>query len=462
MDGVNDYTKGNIRKPILGFFFPMLMTNMLQQLYSFVDTAIVGKGLGDNALASVGNMSSLSFLVIGFSIGLANGFSVLIAQSFGEKNFDKLRHNLAAAIKLAVIITVVLTVSSLMLLKNALAWMNTDKQLLKDSLLYGYIIFGGLVASIAYNMSAGVLRAFGDSKTPLKAIIASSVLNIVLDIFFIFVLKTGVEGAAIATVFSQIISASICIIKIRTIEFAKLSKEDYSNSFSVYYTLLKNGIPMAFMNSITAIGCMVVQSNVNSLGVDYTAAYSACSKYLNLFMQPACTAGYTMSAFTGQNSGAGRFDRVKSGLNVCLSIAFISYILLGSCMVFGSRFLAGIFLTGERPIQLAAMFLPICGFAIVAVDCLFVIRSGVQGMGYPFIPMLSGIVEMVIRVAVIVLLVGRIGFVATAIAEVGAWTGALVLNSVAFVRILSSKLKEKRYITGYECRKRSILGKRVI
>ncbi len=445
MSDVLDMTEGRVRSQILSFFFPMLLTNMLQQLYTFVDTMIVGKGLGDDPLAAVGNMGSLTFLIIGFSVGLANGFSVIIAQYFGAKQFDKLRHSLAATIKLCVIIAAGLTVFSLVMLPTALDILRTDPLIVGDSLTYGRIIFGGLFATIAYNMSAFVLRSFGDSKTPLRAIIVSSVMNIFLDWFFIFVLKTGVEGAAIATIFSQLVSAWICIKRIVSVEFAKLSREDFTNPPSVYGLLMKNGIPMACMNSITAVGCMVVQYFVNGLGVDYTTSYAACTKYLNLFMQPACTSGSAMSAFTGQNTGAGRFDRVKEGLYVCVRISLVAYVLLGSVMVFFPRFLAGLLINEEASIRYACQYLPICGVALIGVDLLFVFRSAVQGMGYPFVPMCSGIMEMVMRVGIIIAFVGPIGFRATAFAEAGAWVVALLMNMIAFVRVLRSKMYPNRY-----------------
>ena len=207
MSTTTDFTTGKVSKVILRFYFPMLATAMLQQFYSFADTAIVGKGLGDNALAAVGNMSSLCFMIVGFSMGLANGFSVLIAQHFGEKNFPQLRRTFVSMIKLSATITLLLTFLSILFLHPVLVLLRTDQIIIKDSLTYGYIIFGGLIATIAYNMSAGILRSLGDSKTPLKAIILSSVLNILMDCLFIFVLKTGVGGAAIATILSQLVSA---------------------------------------------------------------------------------------------------------------------------------------------------------------------------------------------------------------------------------------------------------------
>lgn len=359
---------------------------------------------------------------------------------------------MAGSITLSVVIGIILTVLSVVFLRPVLILLQTSPVILKDSLIYGYVIFGGLAATIAYNLTSSILRALGDSKTPLFAIIVSSVLNIVLDYVFIFLLGSGVEGAAAATVAAQLISALICWLKLRRIEMLHLSAEDFRNQFSEILALLKNGIPMACMNSITAVGCMVVQYFVNGLGVAYTSAYSACSRYIHLFMQPACTAGYTMSAFTGQNYGAGRYDRIRKGLVSCMAIAGISYVLLGSVMVLFPQWLSGLMLSGEEQIAIASEFLPICGVFLFGVDFLFVYRSGVQGMGKPFIPMCSGILEMVLRIAVIMMYIDQMGFRATAYAEVVAWIGALLLNMIAFYYLLHRKLHPVAAMyTAHEC-----------
>ncbi|MBQ4534430.1 MAG: MATE family efflux transporter [Ruminococcus sp.] len=454
MSKTSDMTEGKVSRLILAFFFPMLATNMLQQIYSIADTAIVGKGLGDNALASVGNMSSLSFLIIGFSLGLSTGFSVLIGQSFGAKDYDKMRRTTAASIKLAAIITVFLTAVSVIFLKPVLEMLRTDSSIMKDSLTYGYIIFGGLFASISYNMCSGILRALGDSRTPLTAIIISTVINIVLDWFFIFIMKTGVEGAAIATVLAQVISTVVCFAKLRKLDILRLSRKDFAPDLSLSTSLLKNGLPMALMNSITAVGCMVIQYFVNGLGVAYTSAFSACSRFINMFIQPACTAGFTMSAFTSQNYGAEKYTRIREGLKVCLTIAFIAYLIFGSIMTFFPRQISAIMLNGDEPISLAAQYMPICGIMMFLVDFLFVFRSGVQGMGYPFIPMCSGILEMIMRIGVIVLFINRIGFTATAWADCAAWAAALALNIIGFVVVLHKKIssvKPKKAVKNKTC-----------
>lgn len=445
-----DLTKGKTTPIILRFFFPMLLTNMLQQIYTIADTMIVGKGLGDDPLAAVGNMSSLTFFIIGFSLGLTNGFSVSIAQAYGARDTEGLRKSVAASVMLSAVITVILTAVSMIFLRPVLEILQTSEIIMADSLLYGYIIFGGLITTIAYNLCASILRALGDSKTPFIAIIFSTIFNIVFNWVSIYILDMGVEGPAIVTVISQLISAAICYAKLRKIEEIRVSKEHFRENLGICLDLLKNGIPMAIMNSITAVGCMTVQYFVNGMGVAYTSAFSACSKYINLFIQPACTAGNTMAAFTSQNFGAKKYDRIVDGFKVCMAIALITYIIFGSVMVFFPRFLASMMLNGEQQIELAMGYLVRCGLAKFAVDFLFVVRSGCQGIGKPLFPMISGIVEMAMRVAVIILFTEKIGFNATAYAEMAAWFGALLINALAFGIILRSYLKnesngEKKY-----------------
>lgn len=442
--GQRDFTKGSPVKLILAFYWPLLLTSMLQQVYNFVDTLIVGKGLGDNALAAVGNMGSLFFLIVGFSFGLANGFAVLVAQSYGAKNIEQLRHRLAATIVLGFILALSLSVISVVFLPTLLEFMQTDTLIMGDSLTYGYILFGGLSVGICYNIAGSILRAFGDSQTPLRAIIVSSIVNLALDSLFILVLKTGVEGAAIATLVAQVISVLICINRLKEIPEIKMQREHFRNSIKVYLELLNNGLPMAFMNSITAVGCMVVQGFVNSYGVVYTAAYAACGKYNNLFMNPAATAGSAMTSYTSQNYGAGEYGRIKEGLKVCMGISVVSYILLGSLMVFFPAQLGGFLLSGKDQIDLVCQYLPRCGVMIIAVDVLFVVRATVQGMGKPMLPMISGILEMVLRTFTVSFFIGRIGFPATAYAEISAWVGALIVNVVALYLALYPLLRTKR------------------
>jgi len=438
----NNLTEGKVSRVFLGFFFPMLFTNLLQQLYTFADAAIVGKGLGDNAFAAVGNMSALTLLIIGFAQGITNGFSVIVAQHFGSRDMHALRKSVAEAIKLSFVLSFILTAISLFFLKIVLNIMRTDTVILKESLVYGYIIFGGLIVTMAYNLCSCILRALGDSKTPFLAIMISSILNILLDCLCIFVLKMGVGGAAIATVLAQLISVIICVYRLRKTECVHLTRDDFKRDFLLSLELLKNGVPMACMNSVTAVGCMIVQSHVNALGVAYTSAYSACNKYVNLFMLPSVTAGFSISAFTSQNYGAKKYGRIKLGVRVGVMIGLISYLVLGSSMVLFPETLAKLLLNGQQPIELAVKFLRISGSMFFTLNFLFIYRSTLQGMGKPFIPMCSGLLEMGMRILVIMLFIHRIGFEATAYAEVVAWIGAFGLNFVAYLTVMRKKQTE--------------------
>lgn len=447
-----DLTKGKTLNLILKFYFPLLLTNMLQQIYNIADTIIVGKGISDNALAAVGNTSNLSFFIVGFSMGLASGFAIPMAQSFGACNYSELRRLYAASIKLSAVITIITTSASIIFLRPVLTLLQTSEILMHDTLCYGYIIFGGLAASMAYNLFAAVLRALGDSKTPFAAIIISTAVNIILDIFFIFALKSGIAGAAFATVISQVISSVICFIKLQRTDILKIKRNDFSSPFSMNMLLLKNGLPMAFMNSITALGCMVVQYFVNGLGVAYASAYSVCSKYINFFMQPAATSGIAMSSFTSQNFGAKKYLRIKEGLRVCLGISFVSYLIFGSLMFFIPEFLASLMLSSPERISIAAGYFPICGIMLILLNFLFVFRNGCQGMGYPLVPLISGFAEMIIRTAAIWFMIDSEGFNATAYADVLAWSGALTLNLMAFIIFLNKKIRKENKRCKYKQR----------
>lgn len=441
MKKTSDLTEGKTGRVFLNFFFPMLFTNLLQQLYTFVDITIVGKGLGDNALAAVGNISVLTLLIIGFSQGVTNGFSVIIAQNFGNGNISTLRRSIAESIKLSVILSIILTGFSLIFLKNILLIMQTDFSIFNDSLIYGFVILGGLIITMGYNLCSGILRSVGDSQTPFLAIMVSSVLNILLDVLFIFILKAGVGSVAVATIISQAVSTVICVIRLLRAEGMQLNREDFKGDFILTSVLLKNGIPAACMNSVTAVGCMIVQSYINTLGVVYTSAYSVCNKYINFFMLPSVTAGFAICAFTSQNFGAEKYDRIEQGIRIGVMIGIISYLICGGIMVIIPDVLAMIMLNGHRTIQLTADFLRICGSLFFTLNFLFIYRSAVQGMGKPFIPMLSGFLEMALRIFVIVFFLPGIGFPAAAYAEVIAWIGALIINMTVYKYMMSDRYK---------------------
>lgn len=425
-----DFTKGSITKALLSFFFSMLFANILQQFYSFADMVIIGKGLGDTAVAAVGNFTTFSFFITGFIMGMTNGFSVVISQAYGEKDFAVFRRAAASSITLSVLAALYLTGIGLWCLRPFLHIMRTEQMLIADCLSYGYVIFGGLTVMVFYNLFSAMLRAVGDSRTPLLAVVASSCINIGLDILFLFILDIGVAGAAWATIFAQLVSVAICGGRLFTIREFRLSGCDFAVDFDykMERELLRNGVPMALMNSVTSVGCIFVQSCVNGYGVAYTSAYSVCNKYLNLFMLPGITLGFAVSAFSGQNFGAGKFERIRRGMkSVCLLALFWS-LFLGMILFFFAKPLAGLMLKGQEATAYTSVFLKFLALFLVLLNLLFVCRSCVQGMGKPAVPMCSGIAEMAIRIGVIFFGLPVLGFAATAYAEGAAWVGALFLN----------------------------------
>lgn len=438
-----DLTRGKAGKVLLAFYFPMLASNLLQQIYTMADTAIVGKGLGDHALAAVGNLSGLMWLVFGFVQGITNGFSVIISQHFGARDEKVLRKSIAASIRLSLMVSLVMSVLCLGALRGILVWMRTDPLILPDSYAYAAIMIGALVVTMAYNLCACILRALGDSKTPFTAIVVSSVLNILLDCLFIFVLHAGVAGAAAATVIAQLVSVFICVRRLLEMKTVIPSPADFAREAPLDGQLMKNGLPLACMNSVTAVGSMIVQGYVNSMGVVFTSAYSAGSKYVNLFMLPSITFGFAVAAFTGQNYGAAKYSRIREGVRVGVWVSLLSYGTLNALMVLFPRFLAGLLLSGSDAIEWAAVFLRLCGFWMLPLHLLFIFRNAVQGMGKPFVPMCSGLAEMALRILVIVFFLSRIGFCATALAEGAAWVGALIMNFWAYAGAMRRLKTEK-------------------
>lgn len=412
-----DFTKGSVTKSFLMFFFPMLFSNILQQVYSLADMIIIGKGLGDNSLAAVGNFTTLSFFLTGFIMGITNGFSVNISQACGEQDFSKLKKIIASSIKISAVFAVLFSAAGLLLLKPILQIIQTDDDLLNDCLAYGCVIFSGLLITVAYNLLSSILRGIGDSKTPLLAIIVSSALNIILDLLFIFVFKFGVAGPAFATIISQFISVAICYFRLYRMNELKINKHDFIFNFRLAVDLLKNGLPMAFMNTITSVGCIFVQSCINGYGIVYTSAYSVCNKYLNFFMLPGITIGFAISSFSGQNFGARKYGRIRSGTKTAGIMALLSALLLGIILFFFSDSLAKFMLTGQEAVDYASIFLKFLALFIVLLNLLFVFRSCVQGLGKPVIPMCSGIIEMIIRIPAVYFGLPVFGFAAAIYAE---------------------------------------------
>ena len=425
----NDMTTGNPVKLILLFSIPLLIGNIFQQFYSMVDTIIVGRFVGVEALAAVGTTSSMVFLVNGFVMGLTSGFAVLISQKYGAKDEAGVKKAVASSITLSIIATIIVTFISVISAKPLLALMNTPSNIMKDASTYIIILYAGNVAIIFYNMMAAILRALGDSKTPLYFLIVSSVLNIILDLVLIINFKMGVAGAAYATVISQGVSALLCVIyTYKKYKILRLKKEDFKVKKKYYRKHLKVGIPMALQFSITAIGIMTVQSAINIFGSTVIASYAAASKVLQLVMQPATTLGVTMATYCGQNIGAKRYDRIKLGVKKCVQISIITSLISAMVLIFLGKYFVMIFVSNPDAeiLSYAQQVLNISAIFFIPLGLIFVYRNALQGIGDSFIPMMAGVYELVARAIVAFTLPKVLEFMGICLADPVAWFAAVI------------------------------------
>ena len=403
--------------------------------------------MGVQALAAVGATGSLSFLVLGFINGITSGFSVLVAQSFGAGDEKRMRHFVAMSVYLGLIVSAVLTLSTILLTRDILNLMQTPEDIIDTSEVYIKIIFAGILATMFYNLLAGVLRALGDSKTPLYFLILSSILNIGLDLFFVINMKSGVPGVAYATVISQAVSAIACLFYM-AVKFPILHfhKEELKFSLLSAARLFQVGIPMALQFSITAIGTMVLQSAINGLGSTVVGAYTAASKAEQLAVQPMITFGTTMATYVGQNLGAGRMDRIREGVKKCIMISCIFSILGSLLVVFCGGILVSLFITGEQPevMAYARQYLNTIAIFFIPLGLIFIYRNTLQGMGDGFIPMMAGVVELGMRVFVAFVLAKQFGYTGICLAGPIAWIGAdIPLMITYYVRMGKIKKRER-------------------
>lgn len=427
-----DMTIGNPMKIILSFSIPVLLGNIFQQFYNMVDTMIVGQYLGADALAAVGSTGCLMFLVLGFAIGIAQGFGVMISHAFGAKDETMLRHYTAVSLLLTLVVSVLLTVPTVAFSRHLLLWLHTPENILTPANDYIRVIFAGLICTMAYNVASGILRAIGDSKTPLYFLIFSSILNIILDIFFIVTVKLGTAGAAYATVISQGVAAILCfIVMYKKHAILRTRREDfYFDAISVY-RMLSIGIPMALNYSIIAIGTMILQSAVNRFGSDVVAAFTAALKIHNIASQAMPTLGTATATYCGQNLGAGKHDRIFRGMKDAFFLCFISAGLAALICCAAGPFMIGWFIhnPSRETIGYAMQYLHAVSIFMLPLAWIHVYRNGLQGLGKSFVPMVSGIVELASRYIVILLAAKPYGYAGVCFADPVAWltTGILLL-----------------------------------
>lgn len=433
-----DMTVGNPLKLIIFFSIPLLIGNIFQQFYSMVDTIIVGRFISVDALAAVGATGAMSFLVIGFVLGIASGFAVITAQRFGARDEVGLRRSVATSIILGSGITVIITIIAVVSARPLLELMNTPANIMEDALSYIIVIYWGIFATMFYNMISSILRALGDSKTPLYFLIVSSIINVVLDLFFIINLQMGVAGAAYATVISQAFSGLLCLIyTYKRYPILRLHKEDFVFEWGFAWSHLNIGIPMALQFSITAIGVMVLQAALNGFGSTVIAAYTAASKVEQLVTQPFVTFGITMATYCGQNLGAKKIDRIKDGVHKCSYLSLLVSIVSALFVVFCGRYITQMFVSGEEVAVLdyAQTYLNTVALFFPALALLFLYRNTLQGIGEAFIPMMAGVAELVARFVVAFTLPGLVGYIGVCLASPLAWLAAVIPLAWKYFRV---------------------------
>lgn len=429
VDTTNDMTSGSPVRLILQFMIPVCLGNIFQQFYNVADSIVAGQFIGVNALAAIGSTGSLMFFVTGWLNGLSSGFAILVSQRFGAKRYDQMRHYVAMSIYLAAAFAIVMTVGLLILNEPILRMMNFSDEIMPDVTAYMGIIYAGLIVTAAYNSLAAFLRALGDSKSPLYFLIISAVINVVLDIAFIVCFGMGVEGCAYATVIAQGISAVFCFVYIlKKFPILHLKEEDFRISFRSFGHLLSLGIPMGLQFSITAIGTIIVQGAVNVYGEIYMAGFAAAGKLQNIIATVFTAFGATIATFVGQNRGAGRMERVKTGVKYTQVMILIWSVVTMALVFFFGKYMMLLFVSASEKevIDAAVIYFRTVFWCYPFLGSIFLYRNTLQGMGYGLVPMLGGVFELAARSVIVMIVAGRTSFAGVCFSDPAAWIAALI------------------------------------
>lgn len=434
---MRDLTTGRPAKQILFFMLPILIGNILQLTYSLVDTRVVGSVLGDTALAAVGATTSLSTLVIGFLQGLTNGFAVIIARFFGAGDRKGLKRSVAASATLALGVSLTLTILTLVFLRQILGVLHVGEDIYAMSYEYIVVIFAGMTISMLYNLCAAMLRAIGDSVTPLIFLGISVVLNIFGDLFCICVLDMGVRGAAVATVAAQLFATVLCLLFIyKKYELLHIGKSDFKFSLALVRDLAGCGLSMGLMGCLVNIGSVALQTGINTLGNDYIVAHTAARKITELFMLLFGVIGTTMATYSGQNFGAGRLDRVREGVRAALVLTFIWCGIVLACSYTIAPFLIRL-VTGTNSstvIAAATSYLKFDTLLYWVTAIIVVLRNTMQGIGDHITPIVSSSIECIGKIILVKLLVAPFGYWGIIVAEPITWCFMVIPLIVQYLR----------------------------
>ena len=444
MAAIKEMTEGRIFPQLFYFTLPLLMGNLLQQTYSLVDAAIVGKFLGIDSLAAVGASSSVVFLILGFCNGCCGGFGIPVAQKFGARDYSTMRRCVVVSLQLTAVMSVLLAVATGILCDDILRLMRTPGNIFDEAYIYLLITFIGIPCTFFYNLLSSIIRALGDSKTPFWFLLLAAVLNIALDLFTILVLGWGVAGAAIATVFSQGFSAVLCYLyMIRRFDILRTTPAERRFSKAIARILLSIGVPMGLQFSITAIGSIMLQSANNALGTACVAAFTAAMRIKMFFMCPFESLGIAMATYAGQNYGAGRPERIMQGVKVAALMALAYWVFTFCVLMSASKEIALLFVDASETEILAdtALFLHISVSFFPVLGLLCILRYTIQGAGFTNLAMLSGVSEMIARILVSVVAVPAWGYIAVCCGDSTAWVFADAFLIPAFLYVYK-KIKQ--------------------
>lgn len=450
MNKTVNMTKGSPLRLMLLFALPLMLGNAFQQMYILVDTAIVGRGVGMTALAALGTVDWLNWMFIGIAQGFTQGFSVKIAQKFGEGDENGVRRSVAQCVRLSAIIAVVGVIFAQLALPLFLRVLRVPEELRGTAELYSRIIMGGFPVVVFFNCTSAMLRALGDSKTPLVAMLAASASNVVLDLVTVFPLGWGVAGAAGATVFSQLLSGVICAWRITKTPALRFSREQLAAERPLERELVKMGLPMAVKNIIISIGGIAVQSVVNGFSMSFIAGFTATNKLFGILDIAAISYGYAVTTYIGQNYGARLFDRIRRGLRTALLLSLVTSVIIGVLMLIAGRPITMLFISEKDPALVAAAgdtaysYLSVMSVCLPILYLLYAFMAALQGLGDTVSPMISGIIEFVMRVAVS-LAIGFTGYEnGIFFSEVLAWLGATVYMIIMYKKTASRRLGDNK------------------
>lgn len=440
MNKTLNMTEGRPLKLLLSFALPLMLGNVFQQMYAVVDTAIVGRGVGLTALAALGTVDWLNWMFVGIAQGFTQGFSVRVAQKFGEGDAEGVKKSVGTSARLAVIIALCGVIFAEAALPVFLWILRVPRELYPMAELYSRIIMGGFPAVVFYNYCSATLRAVGDSKTPLAAMLVASFTNIVLDLVAVFVLDWGIAGAAAATVFSQLLAGTICLVRILHTPELCFSREHFGKNTELSAILLRLGSPMALKNLIISVGGIAVTAVANGFSLSFIAGFTATNKLFGILEIAAISYGYAVTTYIGQNFGAGLFERIRRGMKAALVLSVLTSLVIAAVMLLFGRQITMLFISEKDPILVAAagdtayLYLSVMSVCLPALYFLHAYMAALQGLGNTVGPMISGIIEFVLRVA-ISLIVGFTAFSSGIfIAEVTAWFGAAAYMACIYYR----------------------------